>query len=392
MRPRPRLSILAALTTLTATALPLLAAPAPANAVTCKAPSTLLHRTYKASALAGGASMRVWDTGPTPSNPLASLRIVAVRIPKASSIVPTIVTAGALTKRATVGTYAGRVATSVAAINGAIFDPVTGGVSQRSMTLQARAVKANSAWDAMLTRGSDGTLGIDRYRLTGTVTVGTRTLGATGLNWGSVSGSGVNVWTRDWGTARRPYGLVDVVVYGGKVAAVRTGTARGYAPGSGQVILSANGTAGEQLAAARVGQPVTLGYRIASWDGKTPYQALGRGKLYVNGSTLDGGSCTTRDEQLRPRSAIAWLANGDVLAVSVSGRAVINGVQYGGATIHQMPTYLKELGAVRAIGLDGGGSTTLMVRTRPSYAPIRVDKVEKVTQRAVPDAVVWYAR
>jgi hypothetical protein len=260
------------------------------------------------------------------------------------------------------------------------------------MTLQARAVKANSAWDAMLTRTSDGSLGIDRYRLTGSVTVGTRTLGATGLNWGSVSGSGVNVWTRDWGTARRPYGLVDVVVYGGKVAAVRTGTARGYAPGSGQVILSANGTAGELLAAARVGQPVTLGYRIASWDGNSPYQALGRGKLYVNGSTLDGGSCSTRDEQLRPRSAIAWLANGDVLAVSVSGRAVINGVQYGGATIHQMPTYLKELGAVRAIGLDGGGSTTLMVRVRPTYSPIRVDKVEKVTQRAVPDAVVWYVR
>lgn len=390
MRPRPRFSLLAVLTAVAATALPVLTAPTPASAVTCKPATTLLKKAPRLVSLPGGASMRVWDTGPTPSNPLASQRIVAVRIPKGSRITSAIVTAGALTRRATVGTYASRVTTSVAAINGAIFDAAPGGAPQRAMMLRGRAVKASTYWDAMLTRSSTGVLDNDRMRIAGTVSAAGRTWAATGLNWNSVTGSGVNLWTRDWGTARRPYGLVDVVVYGGKVVAMRTGTARGQAPGSGQVILSANGTVGQQLAALRVGYPVTLAHKMVTLSGKAGYDAIARGKRYVYQGTLDGGTCSTRDEQLRPRSAIGWMPNGDVLAVTVSGRAVINGVQYGGATIHQMPTYLSQLGVSLAVGLDGGGSTTLMTRPRLGYAPVRVDKIEKVAQRAVPDSVVWY--
>lgn len=392
MRPRPRLSLLAAVTALAAAALPAVVVATPANAVTCKPATTLLTKAPRTVGLPGGASMRVWDTGPTPSNPLASQRIVAVRIPKGSRITAAVVTAGALTRRATVGTYANRISTSVAAINGAIFDAAPGGAPQRAMMLRGRAVKASTYWDAMLTRSSAGVLDTDRVRIAGTVSGGGRTWAATGLNWNSVTGSGVNLWTRDWGTAPRPYGLVDVVVYGGKVAAIRTGTSRGQAPGSGQVILSANGTVGQQLAALRVGSPVTLAHRMVTLSGNPGYDAIARGRRYVYQGTLDGGSCSTRDEQLRPRSAIGWMPNGDVLAVTVSGRAVVNGVQYGGATIHQMPTYLSQLGVVMAVGLDGGGSTTLMARPRLGYAPVRVDKVEKVAQRAVPDSVVWYVR
>ena len=76
------------------------------------------------------------------------------------------------------------------------------------------------------------------------------------------------------------------------------------------------------------------------------------------------------------------------MVVTVSGRAVVNGTMYGGATHHQMPTYLRQLGAYRAVGLDGGGSTTMYVRSTTTGAPYRVDR-PSTSLRAVPNALGW---
>jgi exopolysaccharide biosynthesis protein len=154
------------------------------------------------------------------------------------------------------------------------------------------------------------------------------------------------------------------------------------------VILTATGTTGTQLSALRVGDAVSVTYRLASGSGNRVDDAITRGHRYVDGSYSDGGSCSTRDEQLRPRTALAWNAAGDTMVVTVSGRAVVNGVMYGGATHHQMPTYLRQLGAVRAVGLDGGGSTTMYVRSTLSGSPYRVDR-PSTSLRPVPTALIW---
>ena len=58
-----------------------------------------------------------------------------------------------------------------------------------------------------------------------------------------------------------------------------------------------------------------------------------------------------------PRSAIGTDADGKVIFLVVDGRTAAGGA---GATIPEMAVYMKELGAVSAINLDGGGSTGMV--------------------------------
>jgi hypothetical protein len=332
--------------------------------------------------------MRTWDTGPT-SDPMKSQRVVAVKIPATSTLRGHVITSGALTRSSTVGTYAGRVPSSVVTVNGSVFDPVLGAVPTQLVKLNGVALKGDTHLQWVVAMGADRKASSELLHLAGTAKGRGHTWSVTGLNWGAVAGSGVNVYTAAWGTARRPYGAVDVVVASGKVVARRTGTSRGIAPSSGQSVLTANGTVGTQLAGMRVGDAVSLSYALVSASGRTVLDAVARGHKYVDGTYSDGGACSDRDEQLRPRTAIGWTKAGDTLVVTVSGRAVINGVMYGGATHHQMPTYLRQLGAVLAVGLDGGGSTTMFVRSSLGGTPYRVDR-PSTTLRKVPNALTWF--
>jgi len=375
-----------ALACLTATAAAVVAPASTAQAVTCKAPTTLLSRTPVVKKLPGGAVMRTWDTGPT-TDPMKSQRIVAVTIPRTSALRGYATWSAALTRRSTVATYAKSVAGAVVTVNGSVFDPNTG-VPVASMIRNGVSLKGASTRQYVVALGPDRKAFMDSVILSGSARAHGYSWPTTGLNWNTVTGSGINVYTTAWGTARRPYGTVDVVVAGGKVVARRTGTSRGDYPRSGQQVLTATGTAGTQLSALRVGDAVSLSYRVRSWTGATIVDAITRGHRYVDGTYSDGGSCSTRDEQLRPRTAIGWTAAGDTMVVTVSGRAVISGTMYGGATHHQMPTYLRQLGAYQAVGLDGGGSTTMYARSWTTTAPYRVDR-PSTSLRPVPNALFW---
>jgi hypothetical protein len=375
-----------ALACLTATAAAVVAPASTAQAVTCKPPTTLLSRTPLVRQLPSGAVMRVWDTDPT-SDPMKSQRIVAVTIPRTSALRGGVTWPGALTGRRTVAQYAQSISGSVVAVNGAVFDPGTG-VPVATVQRNGVPLKGIASVRYVVAFGPDRKATMDSLTLSGTARAHGYSWRTTGLNWNTVAGTGINVYTTAWGAKSRPYGTVDVVVANGKVVARRTGTARGAYPRSGQVILTATGTAGTQLSAARVGDAVSLSYRLVSGSGATVVDAVTRGHRYVDGSYSDGGSCSTRDEQVRPRTAIAWTAAGDTMVVTVSGRAVINGTMYGGSTHHQMPTYLRQLGAYQAVGLDGGGSTTMYVRSTVSGSPYRVDR-PSTSLRPVPNALFW---
>lgn len=384
MRPLPRALLLPALV------LPLLATGSvpPAGAAVCRPATSLLSRTPVVKNLPGGAVMRTWDTGPT-SDPMASQRAVVVRIPAASALRGFLATSGALTRSSTVGSYASRAPRAVVTVNGSVFDAARGAIPTQSVQQGGQPLKGSTLLEGVVAFGPDRKAFMDRVQLTGTATGRGQSWRVTGLNWGALTGTGVNVYSPAWGTARRPYGTVDVVVAGGKVVAVRSGTSRGVPPSSGQLVLTASGTVGSQLATLRVGDRVGTSYRLVSEAGRTITDAIGRGRRYLLGATVDGGDCNSRDEQLRPRTAVGWTKAGDLLVVTLSGRAVSSGVMYGGSTVHAMPTYLRQLGADRAVGLDGGGSTTMFVRSTAGGTPYRVDRLSS-TQRAVPNALTWF--
>ncbi|SDO97446.1 Predicted protein [Pedococcus dokdonensis] len=362
-----------------------LATPETAAAVTCKPTPTLLSRTPKVQTLAGGATARIWDTGPTPSNPQASLRIVAVRVPASSAANPRVRAAANLRTSHTPSTYLSTTKSPVVMVNGGVFNPTIGALPDLPQVTGGWLRKIRSTHDPAIVVAKDGRSFPGRVWITGSVSAsGHGYKAVTGLNWQSLSGSGLNLYTPSWGNARRPYGTVDVVVAGGKVVAVRTGTARGQAVKSGQTILTATGTAGTWLASLRTGTAMSVSYRAATDAGFPVYEAVGRGARFLNAGVKNGGTCGSRDELLRPRTAIGWTKSGDLLFVTVSGRATVDGVRYGGATIHQMADYMQKLGSYDATNLDGGGSTTMLARTTTGSV-IRMDRSMSEWQRAVPN-------
>jgi hypothetical protein len=270
-------------------------------------------------------------------------------------------------------------------VNGGVFNPTVGALPDLPQMTAGRLEKARSTHDPAIVITKDGRSAPARLWVTGTVSAsGHGYKAVTGVNWQTLSGSGLNLYTPAWGKARHPYGTVDVVVSAGKVAAVRTGTARGQAPLSGQTIITATGSAGTWLASLRKGTAVTTSYRAATDASLPVWEAVGRGARFLNAGVKNGGSCASRDELLRPRTAIGWTRSGDLLFVTVTGRATVNGVRYGGATIHQMADYMAKLGSYDATNLDGGGSTTMLARTT-SGSVIRMDRSMSEWQRAVPN-------
>ena len=362
-------------------------APTPAQAAACRPTPSLLTRASTVVPLLGGAAARVWDTGVTPSNPQASTRLVAVTVPRSSPAHARVLAASSLTAARTPSAYLSSAHTPVVMVNGGVFDASRGALPLLPQMVGGRVTKARYVHEAVITVGPDGTSSPDHLWLSGTATAAGHSVGLTGLNWQSVTGTGLNAYTPAWGPQRRPYGTVDVVVTGGRVTAVRAGSARGAAPRAGQTVLTATGTAGAWLARLRVGTAMTVSYR-AETDARHPVRdAVGRGARYLLHGVVQGGACLTRDELLRPRTAVGWRANGDLVVVAVSGRALVNGVRYGGATIHQMADYLHQLGCVEATALDGGGSTTLLARRAGTGAVVRLDRSMAEAQRAVPNVL-----
>jgi exopolysaccharide biosynthesis protein len=78
-------------------------------------------------------------------------------------------------------------------------------------------------------------------------------------------------------------------------------------------------------------------------------------------------SCSSSFCRRNPRTAIGWTASGDILLVVIDGRQHRWSV---GASLLELARVLRDHGAVQALNLDGGGSTTMVVRgdviNRPS--------------------------
>jgi hypothetical protein len=362
----------------------LVSAPQAATAVTCKATPTLLSKASATTRLTGGLSVRVWDTGATPSNPQAATRIAVVKVPAASALNPRVRGSSTLTSSHIPSTYLKYAPTAAVMVNGGVFNLSRGALPDLPQMTGGRVTKARNVHDPVIAVGRAGESSPSRLWITGSATAtGHGSMAISGLNWQSLTG-GVDVYTTSWGSQSRPYGAVDVVVASGKVAALRYGSYRGRPPASGQTILTGYGAAGTWLTQLRVGTPVSASYTAQSDARFTPWEAVGRGARFLNAGVKNGGTCGTRDEELRPRTAIGWTKTGDLLFVTVSGRATINGVRYGGATIHQMADYMQQLGSYDATNLDGGGSTTMLARLS-SGTVVRLDRSLSEAQRAVPN-------
>ncbi len=80
--------------------------------------------------------------------------------------------------------------------------------------------------------------------------------------------------------------------------------------------------------------------------------------LVYHGRVVAPRKCTVSLCRRNPRTAVGVTAGGAILLVTIDGRWPKNSI---GMTVFSEARFMKHLGAVNALNLDGGGSTTMVV-------------------------------
>jgi hypothetical protein len=269
-------------------------------------------------------------------------------------------------------------------INGDLFNPSSGtptGVFLRNGVLSTPPAVERSG----LAIAFDGRLLVDRFRFVGSWTPGANPAHPLRTINNLVSSPGVGIYTRNYG-GRTPWvpGSVEVVLSGfpaahlngilkGTVTAVRR-HGNTSIPRTGAVLKARGFWRGRLLAEAPPGTQVTVRLGLVGVPSDAA-DAIGGGPLLVrNGNAVrqpDEYFTLAHLRQRHPRSAIGQLANGRLIFVVADGRSSAS----GGLSMWDLARTMQRLGAVTAMSVDGGGSSTLAfngrVLNRPSDGPPR---------------------
>ncbi|HMO79691.1 MAG TPA: phosphodiester glycosidase family protein [Pyrinomonadaceae bacterium] len=206
-------------------------------------------------------------------------------------------------------------------------------------------------------------------------------------------GDDIVIYTREFNrTALTGPGGMEFVVQNGRVRRVFIGQGSNVIPENGYLI-SASGTRRDELRSLlRVGTRVGFLTLHSSPESITPEAAFGRAEDITNGVShliRNGSVHLTWEaekasrafaENRHPRTAVAKMKDGKFLMITVDGRQP--GVSVG-MTLQELAEYLLSVGAVDAINLDGGGSTTMFLDGRVVNTPS-----DQNGERKVGDAII----
>jgi len=256
---------------------------------------------------------------------------------------------------------------TVAAVNGGLF---TGAGRPDGLFLQGGIMHTQPTGDrSSLGIDAGGTLSVDRVPFFGDWRgVGPRR-GLSGVN-DQVGPNGTVLFTSSWPGATPAAGdAVEAVLstfptatpntdLTGTVSALLQGGRHTVPPGS--AILYARGNAAARVAAeAAVGSPLTVRMILPS-PFATAVAGIGGGPLLVkNGRPVFRANEAFQPSWLIPRiarTAVGQRADGGILLVAVDGGRAAYSV---GMTNFELAQELARLGAVTAMGLDSGASTTM---------------------------------
>lgn len=183
----------------------------------------------------------------------------------------------------------------------------------------------------------------------------------------------------------------EALIRSGLIVEIRKDAGSTPIPRDGFVLSATGAAAGWLRTALKTGTRVTAAVSLEPVDdgARNPWRdaedVLGAGPKIVTAGRVD---ITGAREKVRPafvtdrhpRSAIASMADGRVLLLVVDGRQPELSI---GMTLDELARVLIELGAVEAINLDGGGSTTLVVKGRILNHPS-----DPTGERPVSDAIL----
>jgi exopolysaccharide biosynthesis protein len=206
-------------------------------------------------------------------------------------------------------------------------------------------------------------------------------------------GDDIVIYTREFNrTSLTGPGGMEFVVQNGRVRRIFIGQGSNVIPENGYLI-SASGTRRDELRPLlRVGTRVGFLTLHSSPENVIPEAAFGRAEDITNGVShlIRNGSIDLTweaekasrgfAENRHPRTAVAKMREGKFLMITVDGRQP--GVSVG-MTLQELADYLLSLGAIDAINLDGGGSTTMFL-----YGKVVNTPSDANGERKVGDAII----
>ncbi|MDH4197904.1 MAG: phosphodiester glycosidase family protein [Candidatus Aminicenantes bacterium] len=184
---------------------------------------------------------------------------------------------------------------------------------------------------------------------------------------------------------------IEAVVAAGLIVAIHDGAGSRAIPADG-FVLSAHGTARRWVREhLRPGTSVEVRTvtKVEPELRFDPEFILGGGPVLLRGgapvAAADTGEYAAGFRLERhPRTAVGARADGRLILVTVDGRQPALSV---GMTIDELTALMKELGCREAINLDGGGSTTMVIRGKVVNHPS-----DAAGERPVGDALLVFLR
>lgn len=193
------------------------------------------------------------------------------------------------------------------------------------------------------------------------------------VNWHSIKGGGVNIYTSAWSDAiPRPKGRIEWVLNNHNVirkirSPTRNAGKRGEWVRSGTRVLAFSKNAPRAVRRAVPGTRIFVNIRQSTGRDVQLFTAVGRGLPLVMKGVAAPLGCNAYDHSkaARPRTFVGWNARGRWRSFTVPGKTFDGiGLRTGGFGLANAANIAKSLGMQRAYELDGGGSTTLWTRSK----------------------------
>ncbi|MFI6206087.1 phosphodiester glycosidase family protein [Streptomyces sp. NPDC051041] len=249
--------------------------------------------------------------------------------------------------------------------------------------------------------GADRRARLDGLALDGSVTTAGERLPLGGHNQYALPVDSVGAFTADWGSASRVRATCgtdtsraapcstdthEVTVRGGRVVAA-SGTPGGGPIARGTTVLVGREAGAQWLRKLSVGERVRVRHRLVAAASRIPYRfALGGFPVLRGGRPLPG----LDDRTSAVRTAVGVADGGRrVLLLALDGAPGYR----TGLTLAEVAAVLRDLGAADAVNLDGGGSTTLVVREAGAAGAAVRNHPSGGAERPVPNGIgVFTAR
>jgi exopolysaccharide biosynthesis protein len=195
-------------------------------------------------------------------------------------------------------------------------------------------------------------------------------------------------------TLTEPTGL-ELIVRRGQVIAVRDLQGSSSIPADGFVISASGAARDWALENLRRGVRVRLNLNLSPVEidqtdlWKQATSVIGGGPQLIRNGRVEIANAAEKIlpsfvSDGHPRTGIAKLKSGQILLVTVDGRQPGESI---GMSLTMLADLFLEFGAVEAINLDGGGSTTMVIRNK------LVNKPSDATgERPVSDAILLFSR